>query len=74
MYVTVDFAQTGKEEILRISNITGNTLTFNKRIPVGGYVKPSHPAGASIRVNDVADIINDMSSNIDNFGFIQQIE
>lgn len=72
-YVTADFAQTGKEEIFRIVNVSGNTLTYDKRISVGGYTKPSHSAGASIRINDVADIINEMSDNIDNFGFVTQV-
>lgn len=54
-------------------NVAGNTLTYDKRISVGGYTKPSHSAGASIRVNDVADIINEMSDNIDNFGFVTQV-
>jgi len=37
-------------------------------------VKPAHTFGASIRINDVADIINDMSESIDNFGLISQID
>jgi hypothetical protein len=35
MYATVDFAQTGKEEIFRIKNVTGSVLTFDLRISVG---------------------------------------
>ncbi len=73
-FVTADFAQTGKEEIFRIINTSGDTLTYDKRIPVWGYVKPTHAAWASIRVNDVADILNEMSDNIDNFGDINQID
>lgn len=71
--MTADFAQTGKEEIFRIVNVAGDVLTYDKRIPVGGYVKPAHAAGASIRINDVADIINEMSENIDNFGKVSPI-
>lgn len=74
LYVTADFAQTGKEEIFRIVNIAGDVMTYDKRISVGGYVKPSHAAWASIRMNDVADILNEMSDHIDNFGDIAQIE
>lgn len=74
LYVTADFAQTGKEEIFRIVDITGDVMTYDKRISVGGYVKPAHAAGASIRMNDVADILNEMSDNIDNFGDINQID
>lgn len=72
-FVTADFAQTGKEEIFRIVNTAWDVLTYDKRIPVWGYVKPAHTAWASIRVNDVADILNEMSDNIDNFGDINQI-
>lgn len=72
-YVTADFAQTGKEEIFRIVNVAGDVLTYDKRISVGGYVKPTHASWASIRVNDVADIINEMSENIDNFGKVAVI-
>lgn len=68
LYVTVDFAQTAKEEIFRITNITGDVLTFDKRISVGGYIKPAHASGASVRVNDVADVVNDLSDNVDTFG------
>lgn len=73
-YVTADFAQTWKEEIFRIVNVSWDTLTYDKRISVGWYVKPAHTFGASIRINDVADIINDMSESIDNFGLISQID
>lgn len=73
-FVTADFAQTGKEEIFRIVNTAWDVLTYDKRIPVWGYVKPAHTAGASIRVNDVADILNEMSDNIDNFGDINRID
>lgn len=73
-FVTADFAQTWKEEILRIVNVSWNTLTYDKRISVGSYVKPAHTAWASIRINDVADIINEMSENIDNFGEINAID
>lgn len=73
-FVTADFAQTGKEEIFRIVNTAWDVLTYDKRISVWGYVKPTHAAGASIRVNDVADILNEMSDNIDNFGDINQID
>lgn len=73
-FVTADFAQTWKEEILRIVNVSWNILTYDKRISVGSYVKPSHAAWASIRINDVADIINEMSENIDNFGEINAID
>ena len=72
-FITVDFSQTSKEEIFRIVNTTGDILTYDKRISVWGYVKPTHIAWASVRVNDVADILNEMSDNIDNFGDINQI-
>lgn len=73
-FVTADFAQTGKEEIFRIVNTTGDVLTYDKRISVWWYVKPSHSWGASLRINDAADILNEMSDNIDNFGDINLIE
>lgn len=72
-FITVDFSQTSKEEIFRIVNTTGDILTYDKRISVWGYVKPTHIAWASVRVNDVADILNEMSDNIDNFGKVAGI-
>ena len=42
MYATIDYAQTGKEEIFRIKNVNGSTLTYDLRISVGGYNKPTH--------------------------------
>ena len=71
--MVLEFGQIAKEEIFRVVNITGSTCTYDLRIPVNGYVKPSHSGGASVRINDVADIINDMALHIDTFGYTERV-
>ena len=73
IYMVLEFGQIAKEEIFRVTNITGNVCTYNLRIPVNGYSKPSHSWWASVRINDVADIINDISNHIDTFGYVERI-
>ena len=73
MYATIDYAQTGKEEIFRIKNVNGSTLTYDLRISVGGYNKPTHVWGASFRINDVSELVNDIGLHVDNCGFTEKI-
>ena len=71
--MTIDFGIEGSEEIFRINEVDGYRCYFDKRISVGGNGKQTHISSSSVRINDVAEYINDLSEFVDTFGYSEQL-
>lgn len=65
---------TSKEEIFRIYRVdlTNKTLYFDLRLayPAGPQ---SHEAGDSVQLNDMAEMVNAIGANVDNFGYTESV-
>lgn len=71
-FLLVDYG-TIAEEWFRIyrTDLTNKVVYFDKRGGPNG--KQIHYANASIQINDVAEAVNMLSENIDNFGFVEYV-
>lgn len=69
--VDVDFGDTSKREIFRITSRNWYTLTYDKRISPNG--KATHQVWATIGLRDFSELLNSLSSNTDNFWQIEHL-
>jgi len=68
-WVCVDFNKYSKE-IFRIYRVDGNTVYFDQRgTPTGKF---QHNSGAKVQINEIAEFINYLSANVDDFGFVEK--
>ena len=64
-WIDVDFNNTDKREIFRITHRDWYTLTYDKRIsPNGAY---AHTIWAPVWLRDFSELLNSLSKNTDNF-------
>ena len=58
-------------EIFRITNVTGNTLTFDRRIsPNGSHY---HIVWDLVQINDMWEFTNRANDNLDTFGYVEDV-
>ena len=69
-WVVVDARNAATREIFRIVDVSGNVLTYDRRVSPQGMQE--HLAGIAVQVNDVAEIHNWASANSDDFGFVEK--
>ena len=69
-WVDVDFSDTDKREIFRITKREWYVLTYDKRISPND--KHKHSAGASVALRDFSELFNALSRNSDNFWEVEQ--
>lgn len=68
-WLCVDFNKYSKE-IFRIYRVDGNTVYFDQRgTPTGKF---QHNSGAKVQINEIAEFINYLSANVDDFGFVEK--
>ena len=71
-WLIVDFINENKREIIFYHRREWNALyyyDYNRQRP-----SIQHEVGAIVQMNDVAEFINWLSKNIDDFGYVQQLE
>jgi hypothetical protein len=68
-WAMVDYGSITTRELFRITSVSNKTVTWDKRVSPNGAF--NHPSGSSVQLNDVAEMLNYLAQNTDDFGWCE---